>query len=99
MEARVSSPHHVRNRTPVAAEDHILLLAAGFHQRDGEAPGRYRRIEGVDYLYITRYVHTTSRQMWWAYRHSRSSSSWQGEILPTAAAALAFAEVENWGRK
>lgn len=50
-------------------------------------------------VYITRYVHTTSRQMWWAYRHSRSSSSWQGEILPTAAAALAFAEVENWGRK
>lgn len=98
METRVSSPYHVRNRTPVAAEDHILLLAAGFHQRDGEAPGRYRRIEGVDYLYITRYVHT-SGQTWWAYRHSRSSSSWQGEILPTAAAALAFAEVENWGRK
>lgn len=98
METRVSSPHHVRNRTPVAAEDHILLLGAGFHQRDGEAPGRYRRVEGDDYMYISRYVYTTGQASWSVYRHSRGSG-WQGEILPTAAAALAFAEVENWGRQ
>lgn len=98
METRVSSPHHVRNRTPVAAEDHILLLDAGFHQRSGEAPGRYRRVEGIDYLYITRYVHTSGQATWSTYRYDRNNS-WHGEALPTAAAALAFAEVENWGRK
>lgn len=98
METRVSSPYHVRNRTPVAAEDHILLLAAGFHQRDWEAPGWYRRVDGDDYLYITRYVYSSGQESWSVYRHSRGVG-WPGETLPTAAAALAFAEVENWGRK
>lgn len=98
METRVSHPRYARNRTPVAAEDHILLLNAGFHQRDVEVPGRYRRVEGEGCMYITRYVHTSGQVTWSAYRYCRNGS-WHGEGLPTAAAALAFAEVENWGRK
>lgn len=99
METRVSSPHHVRNRTPVAAEDHILLLDAGFHQREGEAPGRYRRMRYPgEYEYVSRYVYRNGDAVWSVYLHT-SNRHWTGEVLPTAAAALAFAEVENWGRK
>ena len=94
----MSRPRRVWDRTPVAAEDHQLLVNAGFHQRDEESPGRYRRVEGEDYMYITRYVHTGGQVTWSAYWYYRNDS-WHGEELPTAAAALAFAEVENWGRQ
>ena len=98
METRVSRPRRQWESAPVAAEDHVVLVDAGFDQRAGETPGRYRRVEGEDYMYITRYVYTSGQVTWSAYRYYRNAS-WHGEALPTAAAALAFAEVENWGRK
>ena len=98
MEARVSSTYRARNRVPVTAEDHLALTDAGFRQREGEGPGRYRRMRVPgEYEYVSLYIRRNCDAVWTAYLHS-PNRSWTGEGLPTAAAALAFAEVENWGR-
>lgn len=83
----------------VTAEDHLVLTDAGFLQREGEVPGRYRRMRYPgEYEYVTRYVYRNGGAVWNAYLHA-PNRSWTGAGLPTAAAALAYAEVENWGRQ